>query len=199
MKKAHKLTKPILVQNPYSNIDVLYGPYGDMTEALNTILPGVREQGLTFGIINSTTGKVEEYWWNTSNTSVNPVKKVAEDLYGPYSSIEAAMSATEGQRKQGTTVGIIVGNKIKEYQWMSSDMSDNPVEKIESNDIEISIPSGANVVTENADGKTFSLTYILKGRSFLSKGYLYINGAIAAEFTPAISQTGITETFALPN
>ena len=63
----------ILNENPYSNIDILYGPYNSLEDACNVVIQEIRQQGLTVGVIEN--GEVVEYWWNTNDVSGLPVKK----------------------------------------------------------------------------------------------------------------------------
>lgn len=127
--------------------------------------------------------------------------------YGPYEADEnhtalqvACSEIPIALRDRGLTIGIINGSgEVEEYWWNTDNVTDDGLVKKSSNeDISISIPAGAEEVTENPDGKTFSLTYILQGHSIFNKGFLYINGSVAAEFTPVASTNGVTETFLLP-
>ena len=73
MKTGFQLNKPIQLIQPYSNVDMLYGPYDTVEQATRAIPVEIRKQGLTIGILNSA-GEVEEYWWNTTDISDQKLK-----------------------------------------------------------------------------------------------------------------------------
>lgn len=74
-----ELNNRIKMLNPYSNVDVLYGPYDSLEEALSSVPQELRAQGLTIGVINQT-GKIEEYWWNSKNTEDDGIAKKIEEF-----------------------------------------------------------------------------------------------------------------------
>lgn len=79
MKTGFQLNKPVQLIQPYSNVDMLYGPYNSVQEALEAVPYEIRKQGLTVGVINEK-GVVEEYWWNTSNVADEGLFKKNEQL-----------------------------------------------------------------------------------------------------------------------
>jgi len=74
MKTGFQLNKPIQLIQPYSNIDMFYGPYDNIKEACEQVPLAIRQKGLTIGILNDK-GEVEEYWWKKDTTAV-PVRKI---------------------------------------------------------------------------------------------------------------------------
>ena len=94
MKKSNfTIFHRILLNAPYSNLDVLYGPYTGITEACNKLLPGIRQKGLTVGIIED--GVVNEYWWQSGVTN--------NDLVPKLGNISKAISDEESNRITGDT------------------------------------------------------------------------------------------------
>ena len=69
------IANKIELANPHANLDVLYGPYNSLAEAKATVLPVLREKGLTVGVYES--GAVVEYWWKTGTTDAHLVLKQA--------------------------------------------------------------------------------------------------------------------------
>jgi hypothetical protein len=68
MKTGFQLNKPVQLIQPYSNVDLLYGPYASVEDALEAVPYEIRKQGLTVGVINEK-GIIEEYWWNTASVA----------------------------------------------------------------------------------------------------------------------------------
>ena len=54
---------------------------------------------------------------------VIPLSNLDKDRYGPWSTLEEALLATQGTRERGLTVGIIENNNIVEY-WFSEGIED---------------------------------------------------------------------------
>lgn len=46
-----ELNNRIKILNKYSNIDVLYGPYASINDACKSVPEGIRDIGLTVGVI----------------------------------------------------------------------------------------------------------------------------------------------------
>lgn len=67
------IANKIEIANPHANLDVLYGPYNSLAEAKATVLPVLREKGLTVGVYES--GAVVEYWWKAGTTDAHLVLK----------------------------------------------------------------------------------------------------------------------------
>lgn len=63
MRQSINISRPIHIPNPHANIDVLYGPYNSVAEALETIPKVIRELGLTVGVIYN--GSIIEYQWKS--------------------------------------------------------------------------------------------------------------------------------------
>ena len=76
MNTGFQLNKPIQLIQPYSNIDMLYGPYNSIEDACAAIPEDLRGQGLTVGILNDK-NEVEEYWWKKNIQDI-PVKKIQD-------------------------------------------------------------------------------------------------------------------------
>lgn len=56
-----ELANKVEIVNPYANIDAMYGPYSNLSEALSAIPIELRIIGRTVGIITDT--HIDEYWW----------------------------------------------------------------------------------------------------------------------------------------
>lgn len=67
------IANKIEIANPHANLDVLYGPYQDLLEAKSSVLPVLREKGLTVGVYES--GAVVEYWWKAGTADKDLVAK----------------------------------------------------------------------------------------------------------------------------
>lgn len=74
-----ELNNRIKMLNKYANVDALYGPYNSTAAACEAIPTSLRSQGLTVGIINQV-GRVEEYWWNTEDTSDSALRVKLEEV-----------------------------------------------------------------------------------------------------------------------
>lgn len=86
------IANKIEIANPHANVDVLYGPYQDLLEAKSSVLPVLREKGLTVGVYES--GAVVEYWWKAGTTDAHLVLKQA--------SVAGAMLESEYTGETGT-------------------------------------------------------------------------------------------------
>lgn len=69
------IANKIELANPHANLDALYGPYQDLLEAKSSVLPVLREKGLTVGVYEG--GAVVEYWWKAGTTDADLVLKQA--------------------------------------------------------------------------------------------------------------------------
>lgn len=69
-----ELNNRIKILNKYSNIDVLYGPYASINDACKSVPEGIRDIGLTVGVIVN--GSVQEYQWKSGTTDNDLVEKV---------------------------------------------------------------------------------------------------------------------------
>ena len=67
------IANKIEIANPHANLDVLYGPYADLLEAKSSVLPVLREKGLTVGVYED--GAVVEYWWKAGTADEDLVVK----------------------------------------------------------------------------------------------------------------------------
>lgn len=72
-KKSFNLANRINVVNKYSNVDLNYGPYNSVEEAIDNIPEGVRDIGLTVGVLVN--GYVVEYWWKSGVADVDLIMK----------------------------------------------------------------------------------------------------------------------------
>lgn len=77
---------------------------------------------------------------------VIPLSNLDKDRYGPWSTLEEALLATQGTRERGLTVGIIENNNIVEY-WFSEGIEDvNLVKKT----AELNLEPGTGInITDN--------------------------------------------------
>lgn len=74
------ITQPLnIVKDAYSNIDVRYGPYNNIEDALTAIPISLRKEGLTVGILKL--GNVIEHWFNGGIEDVNLIKKTINKIY----------------------------------------------------------------------------------------------------------------------
>ena len=65
------LSKRILANGNYANVDFLYGPYSSVSEALKAVPYEYRTLGRTVGI--TINGTVKEYWFETGVEDANLV------------------------------------------------------------------------------------------------------------------------------
>lgn len=60
------LANRIKIHNAYPNVDIYYGTYTSVQNALESVPIEIRSIGLTVGIIID--GKISEYWWKNGIT-----------------------------------------------------------------------------------------------------------------------------------
>lgn len=70
------LTKQVLSNGGFSNIDYLYGPYSSITEGLKAVPSEYRALGRTLGII--TDGVVKEYWFESGIKDSDLIPKFSD-------------------------------------------------------------------------------------------------------------------------
>jgi hypothetical protein len=75
MKKNYiGITRPIgVVDRDIANLDVRYGTYVSIAEALENVPISMRTLGLTVGIVNN--GIIDEYWWKSGLTDADLIEK----------------------------------------------------------------------------------------------------------------------------
>ena len=100
------IANKIEIANPHANLDVLYGPYQDLLEAKSSVLPVLREKGLTVGVYES--GAVVEYWWKAGTTDADLVLKQAS-IAGAM--LEADYTGT-GTKSVNRATGDSLGREI---------------------------------------------------------------------------------------
>lgn len=92
MSGQFDLANRIKINNPYSNVDIYYGPWLTLEEACLNIPIEIRGKGLTIGI---TDGQgIKEYWWKNGIQDVELIPKT-----GTYISIGY------GEKKTGIDSG----------------------------------------------------------------------------------------------
>lgn len=114
------------------------------------------------------------------NNTIKMLNKYSnvDALYGPYNSAEQACATIPtALRRVGLTIAIYdIENGVVEYWWKKGTNDSDLEEKSFSYKLNLSIPAGADRVTANPDGKTFTLAYILTGKSILKEARLLLNG-----------------------
>ena len=151
MKTGFQLNKPIQLIQPYSNIDMLYGPYNSVAEAVLAVPREIRKQGLTIGVLNDR-GQVEEYWWNTLDLEDESLFKKIEQLNltiyhvgesiipvdeGGIISLRFGIEGRAGIQK-GLLYQVIGSSEVLQQEFTSIGKGDN-------NSVVVSTPSSAGV------------------------------------------------------
>lgn len=72
------LQSRIQMVNKYSHVDVYYGPYDNIIEAVNSIRKVLRDNGLTVGIYNADKTSIDEYWWKNGIEDSDLILKQTE-------------------------------------------------------------------------------------------------------------------------
>jgi len=72
---ALELPFGIALTNPKANIDEYYGPYASVEAACSAVPSAIRAVGKTVGILDATTNKIIEYWWQEGVADINLVEK----------------------------------------------------------------------------------------------------------------------------
>ena len=116
------IANKIEVANPHANLDVLYGPYQDLLEAKSSVLPVLREKGLTVGVYES--GAVVEYWWKAGTTDAHLVLKQAGATIDLNAIDTQLNTATEAETATDTTVLYVIGKAkitaLKLYNYIKA-------------------------------------------------------------------------------
>jgi hypothetical protein len=76
------LVNRVGMATPVANVDVRYGPWLSLNDALTGFNPALRFRGLTVGIYtpnNITTSPVIEYWWKSGTTDNDLILKQPEE------------------------------------------------------------------------------------------------------------------------
>lgn len=76
MSNVFNLANRVGIVTPYSNVDKNYGSHDSVATAIEAIPEGLREIGLTVGVVED--GAVVEYWWKSGITDSDLIKKTPE-------------------------------------------------------------------------------------------------------------------------
>lgn len=82
MSGQFDLANRVKINNPYSNVDIYYGPWDSVEIACANVPIVIRKIGLTVGVIQN--GIVIEYWWNSALTDADLVQKIGTVLMIEY-------------------------------------------------------------------------------------------------------------------
>ena len=110
--------------NPHSNVNEWYGPYNNISEALN-IPEAVRGIGLTIGIIEN--GGVSEYWWRFNTTDSGLVPKLTNQT--EFSGSFSGSFTGDGSGLTNISADNVVGLNLSQ---------------ISEGDVVVSVSSGSN-------------------------------------------------------
>lgn len=102
------IANKIEIANPHANLDVLYGPYNSTADAKTTVLPVLREKGLTVGVYEN--GTVVEYWWKSGTADADLIAKIGKDvmLERDYVGQGATQSVNRADKAESDSLGRII-------------------------------------------------------------------------------------------